>query len=144
MNFADRGIALTRRFRALKIWLSVKVLGVGWFRDLVEHCCRLADYAQALLEAAGRFEILCPRRLSIVCFRYRPPGILTMSAVGPNQSCAVEQSCATGRLFISFTRGLAGAGGVGHRFVNWRDDGRRRGCATALLATLARKLCDHP
>ena len=45
VNFADRGIALTRRFRALKIWLSVKVLGVGWFRDLVERSCRLADFA---------------------------------------------------------------------------------------------------
>ena len=70
VNFADHGLALTRRFRALKIWLSMKVLGVGWFRALTERCRRLAEYAQALLERAGRFEILSPRRLSIVCFRY--------------------------------------------------------------------------
>ena len=73
INFADHGIALTRRFRALKIWFSMKVLGVGWYRRLIEHCCRLAEYAEKLLEEAGGFEILCPRQLSIVCFRFVPP-----------------------------------------------------------------------
>src|SRR5262245_57407380 len=73
INFADHGIALTRRFRALKIWLSVRVLGMGWFRRLVEHCCLLADYGQRLLEEAGCFEVLSPRELSIVGFRYVPP-----------------------------------------------------------------------
>ena len=48
INFADYGIALTRRFRSLKIWLSVQVLGLNWFRRLVEHCCLLADYGQRL------------------------------------------------------------------------------------------------
>ena len=43
VNFADHGMALTRRFRALKIWLSMKVLGVGWFRALAERCRRLAE-----------------------------------------------------------------------------------------------------
>ncbi len=54
INFADHGIALTRRFRALKIWLSMKVLGVGWFRGLVEHCCRAGRICpEALLEETG-------------------------------------------------------------------------------------------
>ncbi|MBI1915179.1 MAG: hypothetical protein HYS12_10635 [Planctomycetes bacterium] len=56
VNFADYGIALTRRFRSLKIWLSVQVLGLSWFRRLVEHCCLLAEYGQRLLEEAGCFE----------------------------------------------------------------------------------------
>src|SRR5262245_36891956 len=41
INFADHGIALSRRFRALKIWLSVQVLGMGWFRRLGGRCCRV-------------------------------------------------------------------------------------------------------
>ena len=68
----DLGFELSRGFRALKVWLSVKVLGVAWFRGLVERSCRLAEYAQALLERSSDFEILCPRQLSIVCFRFRP------------------------------------------------------------------------
>ena len=73
INFADYGIALTRRFRSLKIWLSVQVLGVSWFRRLVEHCCVLAEYGQRLLEKAGCFEVLSPRELSMVGFRYVSP-----------------------------------------------------------------------
>src|SRR5262249_49680932 len=34
VNFADHSLALTRRFRALRTWLSIKVLGLGWFRAL--------------------------------------------------------------------------------------------------------------
>jgi glutamate/tyrosine decarboxylase-like PLP-dependent enzyme len=124
VNFADYGLALTRRFRALKIWLSVKVLGVAWFRALVEHCCRLADLAQMLLEQSGCFEVLCPRRLSIVCFRYVPPGLpagtperearldrLNLALVG-----ALRE---TGRAFVSSTR-LGSRVALRFCFVNWR------------------------
>jgi glutamate/tyrosine decarboxylase-like PLP-dependent enzyme len=120
VNFADRGIALTRRFRALKVWLSVKVLGVGWFRALVEHSCRLADFAQALLEQSPAFEVLSPRRLSIVCFRYRPPG----AALGDDELnrlnlALTEALRATGRAFLSSTR-LGGRVALRFCFVNWR------------------------
>ena len=40
VNYADYGIALTRRFRALKVWLSVQVLGLDWFRRLAAHWLR--------------------------------------------------------------------------------------------------------
>src|SRR5262249_58135367 len=75
VNFSDHGIALTRRFRALKIWFSVKVLGVGWFRNLVERSCRLADFAEALLRRTPGVQVLSNRQLSIVCFRYVPAGV---------------------------------------------------------------------
>ena len=120
VNFADRGIALTRRFRALKIWLSLKVLGVGWFRALAEHGFRLADYSQALLERAGRFEILSPRQLSIVCFRYVPDRLrgndAALDRLNLDMIAAVR---ATGRAFLSSTR-LRGRTAIRFCFVNWR------------------------
>jgi glutamate/tyrosine decarboxylase-like PLP-dependent enzyme len=120
VNFADRGIALTRRFRALKIWLTVKVLGVGWFRTLIEHSYRLADFAQALLEQSPVFEVISPRQLSIVCFRYRPPG----RALGDEELdrlnlALVEALRETNRAFISSTR-LGGQVALRFCFVNWR------------------------
>ena len=75
VNFADRGLALTRPFAHLKVWLSLKVLGVAWFRRLVQRRFDLADLAQMLLERAGCFEILHARQLSIVCFRYAPANL---------------------------------------------------------------------
>src|SRR5205085_8842376 len=101
VNFADHGIALTRRFRALKIWLSVQMLGLDWFRRLVRHCFTLAEYAQARLESTGRFEILCPRRLSIVCFRYVDPKLDDVDQHNTQLLAALRD---TGRAFLSSTR----------------------------------------
>ena len=117
INFADHGIALTRRFRALKIWFSMKVLGLGWYRGLIEHCCRLADYAQKLLEKTANCEILCPRQLSIVCFRFVPSsgGI----DVDDFNLALCEKIRLTGRAFLSTTR-LNGQVALRLCFVNWR------------------------
>jgi glutamate/tyrosine decarboxylase-like PLP-dependent enzyme len=119
VNFADCGLALTRRFRALKIWLSLKVLGVGWFRALADRCRRLADFSHALLEQAGCFEVLSPRRLSIVCFRYVPPGAVDEAALDRLNLALIDTVRATGRAFLSSTR-LRGQTAIRFCFVNWR------------------------
>jgi glutamate/tyrosine decarboxylase-like PLP-dependent enzyme len=138
VNFCDHGIALTRRFRALKIWLSVKVLGVGWFRSLVEHCCRLTELAQALLDEAGVFEVMSPRRLSIVCFRYRPPGLRDDDLDRLNLAL-VERLRETNRAFISSTR-LHRRVALRFCFVNWRTTAGDVEEVVRLLTQLAR----HP
>jgi glutamate/tyrosine decarboxylase-like PLP-dependent enzyme len=138
VNFADRGIALTRRFRALKIWLSVKVLGFGWHRKLVERCCRLADYGQGLLERSGGFEILCPRRLSIVCFRCVPPGRAWTDADLDRLNLAViDRLRATGRAFLSSTR-LHGRVALRFCFVNFRTTAADVDEVVGLLEKLSR------
>lgn len=119
VNFADYGIALTRRFRALKIWLSVKVLGVRWFRDMVERCCRLAELGESLLGRSEQFEILCPRQLSIVCFRYVPAGSWSDEALDRLNLAIVDALRATGKAFISSTR-LRGRVALRFCFVSWR------------------------
>jgi glutamate/tyrosine decarboxylase-like PLP-dependent enzyme len=120
INFADHGLSLTRRFRALKIWLSVRTLGLGWFRSLVERSCRLADLAQHLLESAGCFEIMCPRQLSIVCFRYRPAkGVSDARELDTLNLALVEDLRLSGRGFISSTK-LNGSVALRFCFVNWR------------------------
>jgi glutamate/tyrosine decarboxylase-like PLP-dependent enzyme len=139
VNFADCGLALTRRFRALKIWLSVKVLGLGWFRGLIERCCRLADFAQQLLERANVFEVLSPRRLSIVCFRYRPAGDWRDEALDRLNLALVEGLRATGRAFISSTR-LRGRVALRFCFVNWRTTAADVEEVVGLLAALGQRL----
>jgi glutamate/tyrosine decarboxylase-like PLP-dependent enzyme len=122
VNFADRGPALSRRFRALKIWLSAKVLGIGWFRDLVAHGCRLAELAQGLLEASPRFEILSRRQLSIVCFRYVPAHLRAEQAqqtLDRLNLALVDRVRVSGRAFFSSTR-LDGRVAARLCFVNWR------------------------
>lgn len=121
INFCDHGLGLSRRFRALKIWLSVKVLGLNWYRELVIRCCQLAELAQALLEQESDFEILCARHLSIVCFRFRPTSGLRLSdeELDRLNLAIVDDLRATGRAFISSTR-LRGRVALRFCFVNWR------------------------
>lgn len=137
VNFADRGISLTRRFRALKIWLSLKVLGVAWFRELVDHCRSLAALAQALLERDGSFEVLSPRRLSVVCFRCVPTGAPREAAALDALNRAVcEDLMQTGRAFLSTTR-LGGRMALRLCFVNWRTTAADVEEIVALLRDLA-------
>jgi aromatic-L-amino-acid decarboxylase len=119
INFCDHGIALTRRFRALKIWFSIKLLGIAWFRRLIEHDIALAEYAQALLEQTGRFEITSGRKLSIVCFRYVPSRRLADERIDALQQQIAEELARTGQAFISTTR-LGGQTTLRLCFVNWR------------------------
>jgi glutamate/tyrosine decarboxylase-like PLP-dependent enzyme len=118
VNFADRGLTLTRRFRALKIWLSVQVLGVGWFRRLIDHCLRLAEYAEGLLTASG-FRMVVPRSLGVVCFRHEPPGVSDGEALDRHNRDTQEAVNAMGRAFLTSTR-LGGRLTLRMCFVNWR------------------------
>jgi glutamate/tyrosine decarboxylase-like PLP-dependent enzyme len=120
INFADHGIALTRRFRALKIWLAIKVLGLNWHRELVGRCFRLAELAQGLLKQHPEFEILCPQHLSIICFRFRPSRSHFSDEEADRLNLAIiDELRATGRAFISSTR-LRGRVALRFCFVNWR------------------------
>jgi glutamate/tyrosine decarboxylase-like PLP-dependent enzyme len=124
IHFADHGLALTRRFRALKVWLSVKALGLQWFRALVERSCRLAAYAELLLRQRPDFEVACPRQLSIVCFRCRPrewpaDDPATAARLDRLNLRLVEELRRTGRALISSTR-LHGGVVLRFCFVNGR------------------------
>jgi glutamate/tyrosine decarboxylase-like PLP-dependent enzyme len=68
VNFFDRGVQLTRGFRALKLWMTIKVYGLAAIRSGIEHGIRTAERAEELLRAAG-WEIETPAQLGIVSFR---------------------------------------------------------------------------
>jgi glutamate/tyrosine decarboxylase-like PLP-dependent enzyme len=138
INFCDQGIALTRRFRALKIWFSLKLLGVGWFRRLIEHDCALAEYAQALLEQTGRFEIVSRRKLSIVCFRYVPKRTVFMPLDALQQAIA-DELARSGEAFLSTTR-LAGRTTLRFCFINWRTTAQDVEAIVALLQRIGARL----
>jgi aromatic-L-amino-acid decarboxylase len=75
LPFADRGIDLTRGFKALKVWLSFKAHGVEAFARLVEQNVEQARYLADLVQAHPDLELLAPVPLNVVCFRYAPEGL---------------------------------------------------------------------
>jgi glutamate/tyrosine decarboxylase-like PLP-dependent enzyme len=70
IRFADRGIELSRGFRALKAWMSLKALGVDAITAVVEQNVEQAQYLASLIERSQRLELAAEVPLNIVCFRY--------------------------------------------------------------------------
>ena len=68
VNFGDRSLELTRRSRALKLWLMLKVYGAERVRDAIERCIGLAEHVQRLLESDPGWEVVTPAQLGIVTF----------------------------------------------------------------------------
>jgi glutamate/tyrosine decarboxylase-like PLP-dependent enzyme len=67
----DLGPDLSRGFRALKTWFTLKTYGAERFGAVITRCCALANYLEARVLAEPQLELLAPVNLNIVCFRYR-------------------------------------------------------------------------
>ena len=72
--FAERGVQLSRGFRALKVWMSFKTHGVDAFAQLIHQNVRQAHYLAGLVTKHPRLELLAPAPLNVVCFRFVVPG----------------------------------------------------------------------
>lgn len=69
--FCDFGPDLSRGFRALKTWFTIKVHGTAQIGAVISKTCELAQYMKRQIEAHPDLELLAPVQLNIVCFRYR-------------------------------------------------------------------------
>ena len=74
VNFADRGLQLSRGFRALKVWVSVQTFGLAAFRAAVQRNLDLAEFAETLVRGHPDLTLMAPAMLGIVCFRREWPG----------------------------------------------------------------------
>jgi len=74
VNFCDMGLQLTRGFRALKFWMTVKTFGLTAIQDAVSWGVELAEIAEAKMREKPIWEITSPAQLGIITFRYAPPG----------------------------------------------------------------------
>ncbi|HEY0005668.1 MAG TPA: pyridoxal-dependent decarboxylase [Pyrinomonadaceae bacterium] len=78
--FWDYGIELSRRFRALKVWMMLSYYGAGRVAAAIREDNELAVYLSELVGASDDFELLAPVTLSICCFRYAPARMRQMLA----------------------------------------------------------------
>ncbi|HEY4757539.1 MAG TPA: aminotransferase class I/II-fold pyridoxal phosphate-dependent enzyme [Chthoniobacterales bacterium] len=83
--FWDYGPELSRRFRALKVWMLLKGIGLPTLREAVEKDLACARHLQTLVQNSQDFEMLAPVELSIFCFRHLP-GKLKHSLAAANSS----------------------------------------------------------
>jgi len=75
IHFADRGIELTRSFKALKVWMSMRAQGTDLLGQHIARNIDQAQYLEELVRAQPALELLAPVPLNLVNFRYVAPGL---------------------------------------------------------------------
>jgi glutamate/tyrosine decarboxylase-like PLP-dependent enzyme len=73
--FSEYGLQLSRGFRALKVWLSIKEHGLDKFGRLIEQNIAQAAALTRLVQAEPDLELMAPTSTNIVCFRFNPGGM---------------------------------------------------------------------
>jgi len=102
-NYMDYGLQLGRRFRALKLWFAIRTYGVHGLQAHLRGHIALAQEFAGWVEAEPQWEIAAPHPLSVVCYRFVPPG-RDDAATDALNAAIVEDVNADGRIFISATK----------------------------------------
>ncbi|KAL1363391.1 hypothetical protein HN51_011606 [Arachis hypogaea] len=72
VDYKDWQITLSRKFRALKVWLVLRSYGVSNLRNFLRSHVEMAKSFEEMVKLDKRFEIVVPRNLAMVCFRLIP------------------------------------------------------------------------
>ena len=73
--FSEYGLQLSRQFRALKVWMSIKEHGLDRFGRMIARNVEQAHYFGGLVENDPTLELMAPIGMDIVCFRFNPGGM---------------------------------------------------------------------
>ena len=87
--FSDYGLQLTRQFRALKVWMSIREHGLDRFGRMMTRNVKQAHYLGKRVEETPGLELTAPIGLDIVCFRFNPGGMNNEALNRLNQSLLI-------------------------------------------------------
>ncbi|MFC9588375.1 pyridoxal phosphate-dependent decarboxylase family protein [Streptomyces sp. NPDC056944] len=71
-NQVDKSLQTTRRFDALKLWMTLRVMGADGVGELFDEVCDLAREGFELLAADPRYDVVVEPQLSTLVYRYVP------------------------------------------------------------------------
>ena len=99
--FWDYGVELSRRFRALKVWMTLQYYGRRRIAEAIGGDISLAAYLGEIVNDAADFELLAPVELSICCFRYVPSRTMTDAELDRLNEGIMERVQKGGRAYLS-------------------------------------------
>ncbi len=102
-NQVDKSIQTTRRFDALKLWFTLRVMGAEGVGALFDDVVDLAADAWKLLSDDPRFEVVTEPQLSTLVFRYVPAGNLSPALCDRANLRAREALAASGAAVVAGT-----------------------------------------
>jgi aromatic-L-amino-acid/L-tryptophan decarboxylase len=90
LHFADRGVQLSRGFRALKVWMMMKTYGIEALGASIGKNIEQAHYAARYIDAHSRLELLAPVSMNVVCLRYVHPEVNACDLASLNHEILIQ------------------------------------------------------
>ncbi|RCV42951.1 hypothetical protein SETIT_9G256700v2 [Setaria italica] len=101
IDYKDWQISMSRRFRAIKLWVVLRRYGADGLRAHVRRHVAAAKWFEQTVAADERFEVVVPRRFSLVCFRLRPRSVGDEAAVNNVNRKLLAALNESGRAFMT-------------------------------------------
>ena len=101
VDYRDWGVQLGRRFRALKLWFVIRTYGVAGLRRMIAHHIVLAEEVERWVVDAPDFELMAPRSLALVNFRYHPRGVDDPGVLDKLNSRLLEALNDSGAIYLT-------------------------------------------
>ena len=98
IDYRDWSVPLGRRFRALKLWFVLRSYGLEGLRSIIRRHIALAEWLADEIAAAPDFELMAPRSLALVNFRYAPASAEDLSALNERLLNAINDD---GRIYLT-------------------------------------------
>ncbi|MEF9883072.1 pyridoxal phosphate-dependent decarboxylase family protein [Streptomyces sp. P9-A4] len=102
-NQVDKSLQTTRRFDALKLWMTLRVMGAEGVGQLFDEVCDLAAEGFALLAADPRYDVVVEPRLSTLVYRYVPEAVVSPEEIDRANLHARKALFASGEAVVAGT-----------------------------------------
>jgi glutamate/tyrosine decarboxylase-like PLP-dependent enzyme len=99
--FFEESMELSRRFRALKLWLSLRYHGLAAFREAIRENLKQAQRLAAGIRSSPQLELVAPVELSAVCFRHRFRPDASEEARNRFNLAVLKRVIGRGRIYLS-------------------------------------------
>ncbi|MER6249113.1 lysine decarboxylase DesA [Streptomyces griseorubiginosus] len=103
-NQVDKSLQTTRRFDALKLWMTLRVMGADGIGELFDEVCDLAAEGWKLLAADPRFDVVVEPSLSTLVFRYIPAAVTDPAEIDRANLYARKALFASGDAVVAGTK----------------------------------------
>ena len=103
-DYRDWGIALGRRFRALKLWFVIRDFGVQGLQERLRYHIQIAKSLEEKINENIDFELMTPRNINMLCFRYHPEKINDEEKINQLNEKLLHMLNQTGKIFLTHTK----------------------------------------
>ena len=104
IDYRDWSVPLGRRFRALKLWFVIRSYGVKGLQKIIRNHIKLAQRAATWMDEDPEFELVSPRSLSLLNFRFRPKNITKSADIDLLNEDLLNRLNGSGRVYFTQNR----------------------------------------